>query len=124
MRATATRLKLSRLDRESTRDMLAALFAEEITPEFLEGIYRETEGNPFFIEEVVKTLVESGRMHFADGRWHRPDIIELGIPQSVKVAMVRVSAINRRVMGEIPRRGDWEIREDAPVSPERYDQRY
>ena len=45
----ATHLKLPRLDREQTEEMLAVLFAEEITPEFLDGIYRETEGNPFYI---------------------------------------------------------------------------
>jgi ABC-type oligopeptide transport system substrate-binding subunit/ABC-type transporter Mla MlaB component len=83
----ATRLKLARLGREETRELLAVLFAEEITPEFLEGIYRETEGNPFFIEEVVKELVESGKLYYEDGRWHRPRMAELGIPQSVRVAI-------------------------------------
>jgi ABC-type oligopeptide transport system substrate-binding subunit len=83
----AVRLKLLRLDRQQTRELLAVLFAEEITPEFLEGIYRETEGNPFFIEEVCKALVESGRLHYEGGRWHRPSVDELGIPQSVRVAI-------------------------------------
>ncbi|MCJ7618704.1 MAG: protein kinase, partial [Anaerolineae bacterium] len=83
----ATRLKLTRLGREETRELLAVLFAEEITPEFLDGIYRETEGNPFFIEEVVKELVESGKLYYEDGRWHRPRMAELGIPQSVRVAI-------------------------------------
>ncbi len=55
----ANRLKLSRLGREETEAMLEALFAEAATPDFLDGIYRETEGNPFFIEEVCKGLVES-----------------------------------------------------------------
>ncbi len=82
------RLKLSRLDREQTRNMLAAMFAsDEITPEFLEGIYRETEGNPFFIEEVCKALVESGKVFFKDGKWDRPSIEEMGIPQGVRVAI-------------------------------------
>jgi oligopeptide transport system substrate-binding protein len=83
----ATRLKLPRLDRAQTRELLAVLFAEEITPEFLDGIYRETEGNPFFIEEVCKALVESGQLYYEDGRWHRPSMDELGIPQSVRVAI-------------------------------------
>jgi len=83
----ATHLRLPRLDREQTEEMLAVLFAEEITPEFLDGIYRETEGNPFFIEEVCKALVESGKLYFADGRWHRPSTEELGVPQSVRVAI-------------------------------------
>ena len=65
----ATRLKLARLTRDQTRDLLAAMLAEEITPEFLDGIYHETEGNPFFSEEVCKTLVESGKWYFASGRW-------------------------------------------------------
>jgi tetratricopeptide (TPR) repeat protein len=63
------------------------LFAEEITPEALEGVHRETEGNPFFIEEVCKALVESGKVYYEDGRWQRPSIEELGIPQSVRVAI-------------------------------------
>ncbi|MEJ2735830.1 MAG: protein kinase [Anaerolineae bacterium] len=83
----ATRLRLSRLDRAGTRDMLAVLFAEEITPEFLAGIYTETEGNPFFVEEVCKALVESGQVTFVDGYWDRPDMDELEIPQSVRVAI-------------------------------------
>jgi tetratricopeptide (TPR) repeat protein len=83
----ATRLRLSRLSQEGTRDLLAALFDEEITPEFLEGIYRETEGNPFFIEEVCKALVDREELYFADGRWHRPSMEDLQIPQSVRVAI-------------------------------------
>jgi ABC-type oligopeptide transport system substrate-binding subunit len=83
----ATRLKLPRLGREQTRELLAVLFAEEITPELLDGIYRETEGNPFFIEEVCKALVESGELYYEDGRWHWPSMDKLGIPQSVRVAI-------------------------------------
>jgi tetratricopeptide (TPR) repeat protein len=83
----ATRLRLSRLDRGGTHDMLAVLFAEEITPEFLDGIYTETEGNPFFVEEVCKALVESGQVYFLDGAWGRPDMEELEIPQGVRVAI-------------------------------------
>ncbi len=83
----ATRVKLSRLDKEQTRELLANLFDEEITPEFLDGIYRETEGNPFFVEEVCKALVDSGKLYFENGQWHRPPMEELDIPQSVRVAI-------------------------------------
>ncbi len=83
----ATRMKLPRLDREQTRKVLEILFDEEIAPASLDSVYRETEGNPFFIEEVCKALVESGKLYYEDGRWHRPDTDELGIPQSVQVAI-------------------------------------
>ena len=82
-----TRIKLERLDKEKTKKMLATIFAEEITPDFLDGIYKETEGNPFFIEEVCKALIESGQLFFKDGKWDRPTMEEMEIPQGVKVAI-------------------------------------
>jgi len=90
----ATRLGLAPFTRKETHDLLHAIFEEEITPEFLDGIYRQTEGNPFFIEEVCKTLVESGKLFFENGLWHRPSMDELEIPQSVRKAIQsRVTAL-------------------------------
>jgi ABC-type oligopeptide transport system substrate-binding subunit/tRNA A-37 threonylcarbamoyl transferase component Bud32 len=83
----ATRLKLARLSHDETRDLLAVLFQEEITPEFLDGIYRETEGNPFFVEEVCKAFIEQGVLTREGGRWHRPSMSEIHVPQSLRVAM-------------------------------------
>ena len=82
-----TRLKLNRLTIEQTDQLLTSFFQDEISPEFLEGIYRETDGNPFFIEEVCKALVESGQVFHTDDGWDRTDMSEIGIPQSVRVAI-------------------------------------
>ena len=84
------RLSLGRLSQAETAAMLASLFqAATVSPEFVEAIQRETEGNPFFIEEVVKALIESGVVYREDGRWERKAIEELAIPQSVKEAIGR-----------------------------------
>ncbi len=83
----AARIKLTRLTRDQTGEMLAVLFQEEITPEFLDGIYRETEGNPFFVEEVCKALIEQGVLTREGGRWQRPSMAEVQVPQSVRVAI-------------------------------------
>ncbi|MFN2226070.1 MAG: protein kinase domain-containing protein [Anaerolineae bacterium] len=83
----ATRLKVPPLTLEGTRKLLMTLFDDEITDEFNAGIYRETEGNPFFVEEVCKALVDSGQLYFAGGEWHRPSMEELGIPQNVRLAI-------------------------------------
>ncbi|MBT6150409.1 MAG: tetratricopeptide repeat protein, partial [Chloroflexi bacterium] len=82
-----TRIKLGLLDKEQTHRLLTTIFDATISDDFLNGIYRETEGNPFFIEEVCKSLVDSGKLYFEDGEWHRPDMGELEIPQSVMVAI-------------------------------------
>ena len=54
-----SRLLLGRLSLDETAAMLAVLFGQiSIMTEMAEPIYRETEGNPFFVEEVVKPLSE------------------------------------------------------------------
>ncbi len=82
-----TRIKLARLNIEETHAMLEAIFNDEITPDFLEGVYRETDGNPFFIEEVCKALVESGQVFYTDEGWDRVSMDELEIPQGIQVAV-------------------------------------
>ena len=84
---TANRIKLSRLDPPATHALLETIFSETITQDFLENIYRETEGNPFFIEEVCKALVESGNLYFDNGRWIKPGGSPLEIPQSIRIAI-------------------------------------
>jgi tetratricopeptide (TPR) repeat protein/predicted Ser/Thr protein kinase len=86
----ATRQPLGRLSADDTGILLATLFGEDtISVEFTDAIYRETEGNPFFVEEVVKSLVEQGGIYRVDSRWERKAIDELAIPQSVKEAIGR-----------------------------------
>ncbi len=95
------RLPLRRLSEEDTRSLLSGLFDDEVSRELAAAVYRETEGNPFFIEEVVKALVEEGKIYREGGRWQRRlKIEELEIPQSVK------AVIGRRVQkaGEACRR--------------------
>jgi tetratricopeptide (TPR) repeat protein len=84
----AERLKLGRLSREQTRLLLQALFAEEVTAEFLDGVYTESEGNPFFIEEICKAILDSGKVAFEGGRWRRPGVQDLEIPQSIRGAIL------------------------------------
>ena len=85
-----TRLALGRFSREDTTSMLVTLFGEDtISVEFADLGFRETEGNPFFVEEVVKALIEQGEIYRSGDRWSRREINELTIPQSVKEAVGR-----------------------------------
>jgi len=83
----ATRIKLLRLSREGTQELLNVMFQENVTRELFESIYLETEGNPFFIEEVCKALIEDGKLYIQDGQWQRRETEELEIPQSVRIAI-------------------------------------
>jgi tetratricopeptide (TPR) repeat protein len=60
-----------------------------VRADFLEALDALTEGNPFFIEEVLKSLIEAGEIFFADGKWDRKPIDELHIPRNVLIAVQR-----------------------------------
>lgn len=82
-----TRVGLKRFGPEETRAQIAALLDEKISGDFSEAVYRETEGNPFFVEEVMKALIEQGSVRRESGRWKRCELIDLVIPQSMKEAI-------------------------------------
>jgi tetratricopeptide (TPR) repeat protein len=87
----AVRVHLGRLGLEDTSAMLTILLGDEcISEDFCADIHRETEGNPFFIEEVVKTLVDEEQIVCECGEWKRQDEGEgLVLPQGVKAAIGR-----------------------------------
>ena len=81
------RIVLRRFNADETGDQLSALLGENVSGEFAVAVHRETEGNPFFVEEVLKALIERGSVRRESGRWKRCDMDELLIPQSVKEAI-------------------------------------
>jgi tetratricopeptide (TPR) repeat protein len=87
----AVRIHLRRLEIEATAAMLTVLLGDEcLTESFCEDIHRETEGNPFFVEEVVKTLVEEEQIVCERGEWRRRDRgARLVLPQGIKAAIGR-----------------------------------
>jgi DNA-binding CsgD family transcriptional regulator len=83
----ATHFRLASLDRTETQELITSILAGEVTSDFLDLIFQQTEGNPFYVEEVCKALIEAGQLSFEDGRWHYPAIAEIQIPQTVRAAI-------------------------------------
>lgn len=82
-----TTLTLERLDASGTIAMLQALLGEAVPPELVERIQQATEGNPLYVEEVCKGLVESGRLVRRDGDWCLVDRRAVPVPASLRVAV-------------------------------------
>ncbi len=87
----ATDLELPLLTRDQVDAMIRALFGQQspIRTEFLDVICELTDGNPLFIEEVMRSLVEAGGIFYADGTWDRKPVDELHIPRSIQEAVRR-----------------------------------
>jgi predicted ATPase len=47
-----------------------------------------TRGNPFFVEETIKSLVESGRLAQREGRWTGWSVESIALPRSVRDAVL------------------------------------
>ena len=86
----ADRITLRRMPEDDVVELLASLGAPNPPPALVDAIYHETEGNPFFIEEVFRHLRDDGRLLDADGRWLPDiDIAELEVPEGVKLVIGR-----------------------------------
>ena len=83
------RILLRRLDEDAVTSMIAAAFDEETGRALLHPVYQETEGNPFFIEEVLKDLVEIGTIYKTNGGWAHKAHVGVRIPESVREAVGR-----------------------------------
>jgi tetratricopeptide (TPR) repeat protein len=84
--------KLGGLSTIAVAQMLRELSQREAPESLLSLIYEESQGNPFFVEEVYRHLVEEGKAFDAAGQF-RTDITidEFDVPENVRLI------INRRL---------------------------
>ena len=62
----------------------ARLGVSDVANELVQFVHARTEGNPFFIEEVLKALVEQGALQRDAGRWAWVPAGEIDVPRSVR----------------------------------------
>ncbi len=55
------------------------------TPEKIaEMLHRETNGNPFYVEEIIRSFVEDGTVYRDNSRWRFKDVEKIALPSSVE----------------------------------------
>ncbi|MEZ4663973.1 MAG: AAA family ATPase [Caldilineaceae bacterium] len=88
-RRLATEIALPPLTERETDQMVRTLFQQNkpIRSDFLYTIHSLSEGNPFFIEEMLKALVAAGDIFQSGGGWERKPLAQLHIPRTVQAAV-------------------------------------
>lgn len=78
------------LSRDATDELVRQLFNVDrsVTREFSALLWGWTRGNPFFVEETIKALVEGGRLYERDGRWLGWELEDIQLPRTVRDAVV------------------------------------
>src|SRR5262249_49713727 len=86
----ATRVSVRRFAESGVQQMLSALGGPSPPLGLTKAVFRETEGNPFFIEEVFRHLDEEGKLFDADRRW-RPDlrVDTMDVPEGLRLVIGR-----------------------------------
>jgi serine/threonine protein kinase/tetratricopeptide (TPR) repeat protein len=82
-----TRVALSGLTSEQVKQFIHVWTGHEL-PRLTQLVFRNTEGNPFFIGEVLRHLSETGTLEQLELQTRRP-VDELGLPEGVKEVVGR-----------------------------------
>jgi class 3 adenylate cyclase/tetratricopeptide (TPR) repeat protein len=90
-----TRLELRPLPEEDSRRLVAEILrkVEEIAPALRDLVVSRAEGNPFYMEEVIKMLIEDGVIVTDTDRWH----VELGRLDEVQVPPTLTGVLEARL---------------------------
>jgi tetratricopeptide (TPR) repeat protein len=84
-------IRLSRFDEKCTTVMIESLVGKMGLPDgFSRALFQESEGNPFFVEEVLKSLVNEGIIDIASYKWNsQPDFSQIRIPRTIRDVIAR-----------------------------------
>jgi hypothetical protein len=67
--ANYNRVLLRGLNTDEVQRMLTAITGQDMPWGIAEDIHRSTEGNPLFVQEVIRHLVEEGHIRREEGQW-------------------------------------------------------
>lgn len=86
-----TTVPLAPLNADEVTGLVGSMVGADPPGPFIQRLARETAGVPFFVEEVMRTLVENGSVYFEHGTWAAADDIK-DLPISTNI----VSVLRRR----------------------------
>jgi serine/threonine protein kinase/tetratricopeptide (TPR) repeat protein len=84
--STYGRVQLRGLNADEVRRMMESITRENVPWGLAEAVHRQTEGNPLFVQEVVRYLAEDGLIARKEGQWHptRDTPLEMSIPEGLR----------------------------------------
>jgi class 3 adenylate cyclase len=84
------RLTLAGLSEEESGELLRGLAGREVARPLVMALHRETDGNPFFLEELLQHLMETDGLSRIESGGARPiDFGELDLPDGVREVVAR-----------------------------------
>ena len=89
-RRLAGRISLGALTPLEAGELVAGLAGQDAPAELVDALHATTDGNVFFLEEIVRDLAESGRAFDDAGRFRAGVAVDdLGLPEGVRLVIER-----------------------------------
>jgi serine/threonine protein kinase/tetratricopeptide (TPR) repeat protein len=84
--ASFGRVQLRGLNADEVRRMLESITRESVPWGLAEAVHKQTEGNPLFVQEVIRFLAEEGLLVQKEGRWRtaKDTPLEMSIPEGLR----------------------------------------
>ena len=78
-------LSLKRMSLEDASEMIKQILEQDdVTSEFCTLVYEKTRGNPFFVEEVIKSLKDEEVIYREENRWKIKEVTKIWFPETVR----------------------------------------
>jgi len=78
-------IQLKRMSLSDVSEIIRSILEQEDVPEeFCTLVYEKTKGNPFFVEEVMKSLKEEDVIYREGNGWKIKEVSEIEFPETVK----------------------------------------
>ena len=87
---------LKRMSLNDVSEMIKQILEQDdVRKEFCELAYQKTGGNPFFVEEVIKSLKEEQLIFREENRWKIKEVSRIEFPETVRgVVKARISRLD------------------------------
>ncbi len=88
-------IRLAPLDGEDARRLVSALLdIDALTERVRAAIVERADGNPFFLEEVIRSMIDHGVVDYRDGRWIATGDVD-GFPVPENLGAVLTTRLDR-----------------------------
>jgi diguanylate cyclase (GGDEF)-like protein len=78
-------LALSPLPKDAVVELISNILLNiPLTSVFFDAVYNKARGNPLFVEELLKYMIEKDYISFRNGRWLQQEIDETKLPSSLE----------------------------------------
>jgi tetratricopeptide (TPR) repeat protein len=80
-------IHLDPLSQDETAELVATRLGARPAEQLRDPVYKQTHGNAFFVEEVLRSLIETGSVRGGASGWEVIDASRISIPSSIKLVI-------------------------------------